>query len=141
MLVGFKLISMLLMPQPICEDVGDICRNLTLKECEDETHTPKMGTWESFGTLEMSKFDCRGKNTSHWGILYIIGKLSKSRCRKWARMNHLDIYITSYGSLTPDHEKSGIDPTPMCAGEVGHIVGKLLTRFTTLLQTSSQSEV
>ncbi len=28
------------------------CCNPTLRECEDETHTPKMGTWESSGTLE-----------------------------------------------------------------------------------------
>ncbi len=32
-----------------------------------------MGTWESSETLEISKFDCRGQNTSHWGVLYIIG--------------------------------------------------------------------
>jgi hypothetical protein len=23
-----------------------------LEECEDDTHTPEMGTWESFGTLK-----------------------------------------------------------------------------------------
>jgi hypothetical protein len=34
-----------------------------------------MGTWESFGTFETSKFNCRGQNTSYWGVLYIIGKL------------------------------------------------------------------
>jgi hypothetical protein len=45
------------------------------------------------------------------------------------------------GNLTPDHKKSGIDSTPMRAGGVGHTVGKLLTRATTLLQTSSQFEV
>jgi len=45
------------------------------------------------------------------------------------------------GSLTPDHKKSGIDPIPMCAGGVRHTVGKLLRRATSLLQTSSQSEV
>jgi hypothetical protein len=28
---------------------------------------------------------------------YIIGKLSKCRCRKWACMSHLDICSTSYG--------------------------------------------
>jgi hypothetical protein len=42
-------------------------------------------------------------------------------------MNHLDIYSTSYrkkkggesiSSLTPDHEKSGIDLIPVCAGGV-----------------------
>jgi hypothetical protein len=30
-------------------------------------------------------------------FFYIIRKLSKCRCRKWARMGHLDIYSTSYG--------------------------------------------
>jgi hypothetical protein len=45
------------------------------------------------------------------------------------------------GNLTPDHKKSGIDPIPVCAGEVRHTVGKLLRRSTSLLQTSSQSEV
>jgi hypothetical protein len=40
------------------------CRNPTLKECEDDMHTPEMGTWESSGTPKNSKFDCRGQNTS-----------------------------------------------------------------------------
>jgi len=31
-----------------------------LGKCEDETHTPEMGTWESFGTPKTSEFDCRG---------------------------------------------------------------------------------
>jgi hypothetical protein len=55
-----------------------------------------MGTWESSGTPKTLEFDCRGQNTSHWGVLYIIGKLKKRRCRKWARMSHLDICNTSY---------------------------------------------
>jgi len=73
------------------------CCNPTLRECEDETHIPKMGTWESSGTPETLEFDYRGQNTLHWIIIYIIGKLSKCRCRKWARMSHLDICSTSYG--------------------------------------------
>jgi len=32
-----------------------------LEECEDDTHTPEMGTWESSGTPETSKFDARAK--------------------------------------------------------------------------------
>jgi len=44
-------------------------------------------------------------------------------------------------NLTPDHKKSGIDPILVCAGGVRHTVGKLLRRATSLLQTSSQSEV
>ncbi len=35
------------------------------EECEDETHIPEMRTWEFAGTLETSKFDCRGQNTSN----------------------------------------------------------------------------
>jgi hypothetical protein len=31
-------------------------------------------------------------------------------------------------NLTPDHQKSGIDPTPMRAGEVRHTVGKALDK-------------
>ncbi len=73
------------------------CCNFTLRECEDETHTPEMGTWESSGTPETSEFNCRGQKTLPWGVLYIIEKLSKCRCRKWARMGHLDICSTSYG--------------------------------------------
>jgi hypothetical protein len=41
------------------------CRNPTLRECEDETHTPEMGTWESSKTPDIFEFDCRGQNTSH----------------------------------------------------------------------------
>jgi hypothetical protein len=55
-----------------------------------------MWTWESVGTFETSKFNCMGQNTSHWGVFYIIGKLLKRRCWKWARMSHLDICSTSY---------------------------------------------
>jgi len=92
------------------------CRNPTLKECEDETHTPEMGTWESFGTPEISEFDCRGQNTSHWSVLYIIGNLSKCRCRKWACMNHLEIFITSYGKKKGRKSNWQFDSWPLKVG-------------------------
>jgi hypothetical protein len=41
-----------------------LCRNPTLKECEDDIHTLEMGTWESSETLENLEFDYRGQNTS-----------------------------------------------------------------------------
>jgi hypothetical protein len=66
------------------------CRNPTLKECEDETHIFEMGTWEPFETPKTSEFDYRGQNTLHWGVLYIIRKLSKCRRQKWVRMGHLN---------------------------------------------------
>jgi hypothetical protein len=72
------------------------CHNPTLKECEDNTHTPEMGTWESSGTPKNLELDCRGQNTSPWGVFYIVGKVLKRRCRKWPRMGHSDICSTSY---------------------------------------------
>jgi hypothetical protein len=72
------------------------CRNPTLKECEDDTHTPEMGTWESLATLENLELDCRGQNTLPWCVLYTIGKVLKCRCRKWPRMSHSNICSTSY---------------------------------------------
>jgi hypothetical protein len=44
-------------------------------------------------------------------------------------------------SLTPNHKKSGINPIYLAVWGVPHIVGKLSTRVTTLLQTAPQSEV
>jgi hypothetical protein len=72
------------------------CHNPILKECEDDTHIPKMRTWESFETPENSELDCKGQNTSPWSVLYTVEKVLKSRCRKWLRMSHSDICSTSY---------------------------------------------
>jgi hypothetical protein len=49
-----------------------------------------------------------------------------------------EIQITS---LIPDHKNLGIDPTLVCAGKMRHIIEKVSTRATTLLQTSSRLEV
>jgi len=66
-------------------------------KCEDETHTPKSENLDSSGTPAISELNSRRKNTSPWGVLYIVGKALKCRCRKWPRMSHLDICSTSYG--------------------------------------------
>ncbi len=44
-------------------------------------------------------------------------------------------------NLTPDQKKSGIDPIYLATDDVPHLVGKLSTRATTLLQTALRSEV
>ncbi len=44
-------------------------------------------------------------------------------------------------NLTPNQKKSGIDPIYLVTEGVQHIIGKLSTRATTLLWTSSQSKV
>jgi hypothetical protein len=84
-----------------------------LEECEDDTHTPKMGTWESSETPKTLEFDCRGQNTLPWSYLYIIGKLSKCRCRKWPRMIHLDIYNMSYGKKKGRESNWQFDSRPL----------------------------
>ncbi len=77
-------------------NVFTLCCNPTLKECEDDTHTPKMGTWKSSGTPENSKLDCRSQNISPWCVFYTVEKVLKRRCRKWPRMSHSYICKTNY---------------------------------------------
>jgi hypothetical protein len=84
-----------------------------LWECEDETHTPEMGTSESSGTLETLEFDCKGQNTLHWSVLYIIENLLKCRCQKWPRMSHLDICSTSYGKKKGWESNRQFDSRPL----------------------------
>jgi hypothetical protein len=75
------------------------------KECEGvNTHTPKwtpmLGVGESWspkGAPETSESDLRGQNSIACCALYIIRKLLKRRCPKWARVAHLDIWNISYG--------------------------------------------
>jgi hypothetical protein len=76
----------------------------------------QIGTWESPGIPETLKFDCRGQNTLHWGVLYIIRKLSKFKYRKWARMGHLDISSTSYGKKKGRESNWQFDSRPLKVG-------------------------
>ncbi len=73
----------------------DVATSLWAK-CEDETHTPKSGNLESSGTPENSELDYRGQNTLYRSVLYTVGKVLNSRCPKWPRMSHSDIYNPSY---------------------------------------------
>jgi hypothetical protein len=59
-------------------------------------NTPKVGNLESSGTPECLELDSKAQNTSHWGVLDVIEKVSKRRYRKWPRIGHLDICGPSY---------------------------------------------
>jgi hypothetical protein len=85
-------------------------------KCEVATHTPENGTWESFGTLKNSKFDCKGQITLYWGALYTVGKVLKCRCLKWPRMSHLDICSTSYGWKKGRKSNWQFDSRPLKVG-------------------------
>jgi hypothetical protein len=52
---------------------------------------------ESSGTPECSELNSKAQNTSHWGVLGVIGKVFKRKYRKWPRIGHLDICRPSYG--------------------------------------------
>jgi hypothetical protein len=75
-----------------------------------------MGTWESYGTPKISKLDCRGQNTSPWGVFHVIGKLLKCTCWKWPRMSHLDIYSTRYGKKNGQESNWQFDSQPPKVG-------------------------
>jgi hypothetical protein len=85
-------------------------------KCEDETRTPKSGNLESSGTLETLELDCRGQNTLPWGVLYILGKVLKSRCRKWPHRSHSDICNTSYGRKKGQESNWQFDSRPLKVG-------------------------
>jgi hypothetical protein len=84
-----------------------------LEECENDTHTPEMWTWESFGIPKTLKSYYRGQNTSPWGVLHVIEKLLKCRCRKWPHMSHLNIYSTSYGKMKGWESNWQFDSRPL----------------------------
>jgi hypothetical protein len=78
----------------------------------------KPNTWkswelESFGTPECLEFDSKGKNTSHWGVLGVIGKVLKRRYRKWPRIGHLDICSPSYGQKKGRESNWQFDSRPL----------------------------
>jgi hypothetical protein len=115
-----------------------------------DSHSQKVGTWSPSGLLQLQSSTAEGKtprlevffmplerpwsvdveNGLAWAIWTFAAQVM---VEKRAR--------SQTGSLTPNHKKSGIDPTPGCAVGVRHTVGELLRRSTRLLQTSSQSEV
>jgi hypothetical protein len=95
---------------------GGECRNPTLAKCEDETHTPKVGDLESYGTPECLEFDNKGKNTSTWGVLGVIGKVLKCRCSEWPRIGHLDICSPSYGQTKGRESNWQFDSRPLKVG-------------------------
>jgi hypothetical protein len=67
-------------------------------------------------------------------FFYIIEKLLKHRCLKWACITHLDIWNISYGQKKGRESNWQFDSHPISlhAGGVRPTVEKLLTRATTL---------
>jgi hypothetical protein len=92
------------------------CRNPLWGKCEDEIHTPKSGNLESSETPKISELDCRGQNTLPWGVLHIVGKVLKCRCRKWPCISHSDISNISNGRKKGRESNWQFDSRPLKVG-------------------------
>jgi len=77
---------------------------------------PKVEDLESFGTPENSEDDLRGQISLPCCVLYINGKLLKSRCPKWLRIGHLDICSPSYGQKKSRESNCQFDSRPLKVG-------------------------
>jgi hypothetical protein len=76
-------------------------------------NTCKVGDLESSGTPKCSELDRKAQTTSPWGVLSVIGKVLKRRCRKWPRIGHLDIYNPSYGQKKGRESNWQFDSRPL----------------------------
>jgi hypothetical protein len=64
-------------------------------------------------TLECLEFDSKAQNTSHWGVLGVIGKVLKRKYRKWPCIGHLDICSPSYGQKKSRESNCQFDSRPL----------------------------
>ncbi len=71
---------------------------------------------ESSGTPECSELDSKAQNTSHWGVLGVIGKVLERRYRKWPRIGHLNICSPSYGQKKGRESNWQFDSRPLKVG-------------------------
>ncbi len=79
-------------------------------------NTSKVGDLESSGTPKCLEFDRKAQNTSHWGVLGVIGKILKRRYRKWPLIAHLDICSPSYGQKKGRESNCQFDSRPLKVG-------------------------
>ncbi len=79
-------------------------------------NTSKVGDLESSGTPECLEFDSKAQNTSHWGVLGVIGEFLKRRYKKWPRIGHLDICSPSYGQKKGRESNWQFDSRPLKVG-------------------------
>ncbi len=66
------------------------------------------------GSLEL---DSKEKNTLHWGVLGVIGKVLKRKYRKWPHIGHLDICSPSYGQKKGRESNWQFDSRPLTVGK------------------------
>ncbi len=75
-----------------------------------------VGSWSLERTPKFSECNFRAQNFFPWKVIYIIGKILKCKCLKWARIAHLDIYNTSYGQKKGRKSNWQFDSRPLKVG-------------------------
>ncbi len=86
----------------------------------------------------------------HWDVLGVIGKVLKRKYRKQPCIGHLDICSPSYGQKKGQELNWQFDSRPLKVGNrplpdlrmrMRYVVGKILTRATSLVETSLRLEL
>jgi len=109
MLVVLVFVATLLWPS--------VCRNPTLAKCGGEAqHLEKVRGLESSETPECWELDSKAQNTSHWGVLGVVGKVLKRRYRKCPRIGNSDICSPSYGQKKGRESNWQFDSRPLKVG-------------------------
>jgi len=90
------------------------------KECEGKNpHTPKwtpmLGVWVPVDS-QMFREWLQGSNPMARGVLYIIKKILKRSCLKWACITYVDIWNTSYGHKKGRESNWQFDSRPLKVG-------------------------
>jgi hypothetical protein len=75
-----------------------------------------VGSWSPKWTIEFSEHNCIGQNPSSQKVVYIIEKLLKRRCLKWACIAHLDIWNMSYDQKKGRESNWQFDSRPLKVG-------------------------
>jgi hypothetical protein len=76
-------------------------------------NTSKSWELESSRTPECLELDNKGQNTSHWGVLGVVGKVLKRKYRKWPRIGNSDICSPSYGQKKGRKSNWQFDSRPL----------------------------
>jgi hypothetical protein len=109
-----------------------------------------LDSWSPKWTPEFSESNCMGQNSMDQCVPYIIEKFLNVDVWNglvwpiWTFETQVMMKRevgSQIGNLTPEHEKSGIDPISLHVGGERHTIGNLSTTTTTWFQTSSQSKV
>ncbi len=96
--------------------MGESVATLTWPSVGVKPNTWKSWDLESSGTPECLELDRKGQNTSHWGVLGVIGKVLKPRYRKCPRILDLDICKPSYGQKKGRESNWQFDSRPLKVG-------------------------